>query len=319
MADPTPFKRSTLQLGPGTIVIGDIAVADPAPVKLYDSTGIELTPDRATKDLPSSLVGKAGIIFTDRIFRIAATPVGEVSQALVNILYPWRNLTGKIGGMIHDPDKDVPLYIHSTSGKLTTFGNSILTRPPELVLSTVETSFGQAEFSCLTPGDKTSKDPMLGIVAKPYDLGVHGTPLSGAVYTAKFGGLVIDSTVNGFRVNVEPEITPLEVDESGVLTWILRGLRVTARCTPTQLDEKAILDALGINRGRGMSAAGTDPLVITGTGLIKTVTLERAALTQGPLKWGSGELRAGELLFEANAKTDGSLFNIVVEDPPTDK
>ena len=303
------MKRTTLCLGPGTLVYG----ASPG-LKIFDASGITLDTDLATKDLPSSFLGKANTIQTDRLMKVAATPVGEVSQELLNLFYPWRNLAAAMGAQILDPNADTPLVIHSAAGQKTTLLNAALTKPPELALSTVETSFGQLEFTAITPGDGTSTDPLHTVGAAAYDLGAHATPLSGVAYTAQFGSLAILSTVDGFRVSVEPDLQALETDEDGVVSWALKGLKVSARCTPTQLNEQQILDALGINRGRGRSVAGAHALVITGAGGL-TVTLKRAALTKGPMKWGAGELRAGELLFEANADGDGSLYDVALSTP----
>jgi hypothetical protein len=139
--------------------------------------------------------------------------------------------------------------------------------------------------------------------------------LSGIPYTAAFGPLQINSTTEGFRVSVEPQLQPLSTDEDGVVTWMVKDVKVSARCTPTQLNEADILNALGLNRGRGKSVAGGAALVITGPGGL-VVTLKRAAVTRGPLKWGSGELRAGELLFIANPDANGDLYDVQLAPAP---
>ena len=298
------FLRDNLNLGPGSLVFGN------APgLVIYDSTGINLDTDLATKDLPSSLLGKAATLQTDRVAKVSATPVGELSQALLDLFFPWRNLLLATGKPIHTPGVDVPLVIHAMSGKRVKLLNAVLVKPPEMILSTVETSFGRLEFDAITPGDKTSTDPLYALDDLAYDLGAHDTPLSGVAYTAKCGALLINSTVNGFRVSVEPQLTAVQTDEAGTLTWFVSGVNVTARCTPTQLSELDILAALDINRGRGRPIGGADPLVISGPGGLE-VTLNRASLRKGPLKWGNTELRAGELEFTANAKPDGSLYDV---------
>ena len=45
------------------------------------------------------------------------------------------------------------------------------------------------------------------------------------------------------------------------------------------------------------------------------VTLKHAALVTGPIRWGTTQLRAGELGFVANIAADGQLFKVEYTDP----
>lgn len=297
-------NRQSIIRGPGTVTFGG--------VKIFDADGIIAEIDSATGDVPSSIAGKLDTIKTDQVGKVSLTPVGNLSQELLDVLFPSWIRTPVIGKSVFGAS-DSPLVVSSKAGTKVTFACAALTKCPDLLLSTVKTAFGQAEFTALVPNGAFPDDgasPLYAVEAAAYADGVPPrTGLTGHRYTAAFGDLAIPDTKEGWTVTVEPQVEAVPTDGQGTIDYTLTGVNVTAKCTPLGLTEAQILAALPVLRGRGASIAGAHDLVIASdTGL--SVTLRCAALVAGPLNWGATALRAGEIGFTANMAADGSLFTV---------
>ena len=303
--------RQSIVRGPGTVSYNG--------VKFFDASGITAELDSATQDIGSSISGKLDTIKTDQIGKISLTPVGNLSQALLNIFFPSYFKTPVIGQSIFG-STDVPLHISSRAGRKVSFLAAALTKCPELYLSPVKTAFGAIEFTALLANGKLATDAnsLFTEAAATY---ADGEPprdgLSGFHYTGTLGSgsgaLVIPDTVDGWTVTVEPQLEAVTTDSQGTIDYTLAGVNVTAKCTPLGLSEAQILGALPVLRGRGASMAGASDLVIASDGGL-IVTLKNATVVQGPLNWGTTTLRAGELGFTAHVDTtDGSLFDVELD------
>lgn len=301
--------RQSIIRGPGSVTFGGVT--------FYDASGITAEVDSSTSDVPSSMSGKLDTIKTDQVGRVSLTPVGNLSEALVAVLYPDWLKTPEIGRSVFG-SADAPLVVHSRAGQKLTFLAAALTKCPDILLSPVKTAFGQAEFTALLANGKlpTDANSFYAVAAAAYNLGEPPrTGLSGFHYAGTFGSLSIPDTVDGWTVSVEPSLDPVETDSQGTIDYTLGGVEVTARCTPLGLSESQILAALPVLSGRGASLAGANDLVIAATGGL-TVTLKKATLVTGPLNWGTTALRAGELGFTAHVDvTTGKLFDVEYTDP----
>lgn len=302
--------RQSIIRGPGTVTFGG--------VKFFDASGITAEIDSATQEVPSSIAGKLDTIKTDQTGKVTLTPVGNLSEALLGVLFPAWMQTPVIGTSLFGTT-DAPLVISSRAGTKLTFNAAALTKCPDLLLSPVKTAFGQAEFTALLPNGKLPDDAqtkLYTVAAADY---ADGEPpregLTGFHYAATFGSLSIPDTLDGWTVSFVLQLNPVTTDSQGTIDYTLGGIGVTAKCTPLGLTESQILAALPVLSGRGKSTAGADDLVITATGGL-SVTLKCASLVTGPLNWGATALRAGEIGFTANIDpTDGSLFEVAYTDP----
>jgi len=301
--------RQSIIRGPGTVTFGG--------VKFFDASGITAEIDSATQEVPSSIAGKLDTIKTDQSGKVTLTPVGNLSEALIGVLFPAWMQTPVIGTSLFGTT-DAPLVISSRAGTKLTFNAAALTKCPDLILSPVKTSFGQAEFTALLANGKlpTENGSFYAVAAQTYNLGEPSRQgLSGNHYTAAFGDLSIPDTLDGWTVGVALQTEPVTTDSQGTIDYTLTGVNVTARCTPLGLSEAQLLAALPALKGRGASLAGDDDLVISSDNGL-TVTLKCASLVTGPLNWGATALRAGEIGFTANIDpTDGSLFDVEYTDP----
>ena len=300
--------RQSIIRGPGAAVFGGVTI--------HDASGIVAEIDSATQDVPSSIAGKLDTIKTDQTASVRLTPVGTLSQALLDVLYPSWLRTPEIGRSLLGAT-DSPLLVHSRAGVKVTFSAAALTGCPELRLSPVQTSFGEAAFTALLANGKlpTEANALFAVANAAYNLDEPSRQgLSGNHYAATFGSLSIPDTLAGWTVGVELQTEAVTTDSQGTIDFTLTGVNVTARCTPLGLTEAQLLAALPAAKGRGASLAGADDLVISSTGGL-TVTLKCASLVTGPLNWGATALRAGEIGFTANPAANGALFDVACAEP----
>jgi len=302
--------RQSIIRGPGTVAFGG--------VKFFDASGITAEIDSATQEVPSSIAGKLDTIKTDQTGKVTLTPVGNLSEALLGVLFPAWMQTPVIGTSLFGTT-DAPLVISSRAGTKLTFAAAALTKCPDLLLSPVKTAFGQMEFTALLPNGKLPDDGTTKLYTVASAAYADGEPpregLTGFHYSGTYGQLVIPDTKDGWTVSFDLQLDPVTTDSQGTIDYTLGGIGVTAKCTPLGLTEDQILAALPVLRGRGASIAGANDLVIEATGGL-SVTLKCASLVTGPLNWGATALRAGEIGFTANIDpTDGSLFEVAYTDP----
>lgn len=297
--------RQSIIRGPGTVSFGGS--------KIHDSSGITADIESSTQDIPSSVAGKLDTIKADQIGRIALTPVGNITQALLDLFFPaW--MKSPIFGTSIMGETDKPLVVSSRAGTKVTFACAGLTKCPDLQLSPVKTAFGGVEFTAVVGNGKLPGETgaFYSVAAGEYDGGEPSREgLSGCHYTATFGDLTIPDTQDGWTVTPELQLDPVTSDSQGTIDYTLAGVTVRASCTPLGLSEADILAALPVGKGRGASLASDSDLVIAATGGL-TVTLKNAALVTGPIQWGAAQLRAGQIGFVANIGTDGTLFNVTM-------
>ncbi len=301
--------RQSIIRGPGTVTFGGATI--------FDASGIDAAIDSATFDVPSSISGKLDTIKTDQTGKVTLTPVGNLSEALVALLYPSWLQSPEIGRSLFGTS-DQPLVVASRAGQKVTFYAAAVTKFPDLNLSPIKTAFGSVEWTALLANGKlpTDANSFYAVSAATY---ADGEPprdgLTGYHYAGTFGALSIPDTVDGWTVSIDAQLDPVTTDSQGTIDYTLGGVNVTARCTPLGLTESQILAALPALSGRGASLAGANDLVIAATGGL-TVTLKKAALVTGPLQWGTTTLRAGELGFTANIDpSTGKLFEVAYTDP----
>lgn len=297
--------RQSIIRGPGTVSFGG--------VKIHDSSGITANIESSTQDIASSVAGKLDTIKTDQTGKISLTPVGNITQALLDLFFPsW--MKKPVFGTSIMGETDRPLVVSSRAGMKVTFACAGLTKCPELLLSPVKTAFGGIEFTAVVANGKLPGETgaFYSVAAAEYDGGEPSREgLSGCHYQATFGDLAIPDTQDGWTVTPELQLEPVGSDSQGTIDYTLSGVTVRASCTPLGLSEADILAALPAGKGRGASLASASDLVIAADGGL-SVTLKNAALVTGPIQWGASQLRAGQLGFVANIAADGTLFDVTL-------
>lgn len=297
--------RQSIIRGPGTVSFGG--------VKIHDSSGITANIESSTQDIESSVARKLNTIKTDQTGKISLTPVGNITQALLDLFFPaW--MKKPVFGTSIMGETDRPLVVSSRAGMKVTFACAGLTKCPELLLSPVKTAFGGIEFTAVVANGKLPGESgaFYSVASAEYDGGEPSREgLSGCHYQATFGELAIPDTQDGWTVTPGLQLEPVGSDSQGTIDYTLSGVTVRASCTPLGLSEADILAALPAGKGRGASLASASDLVIAADGGL-SVTLKNAALVTGPIQWGASQLRAGQLGFVANIAADGTLFDVTL-------
>lgn len=297
-------SRTSIVRGPGTVSYAGSAI--------FDADGIDAEIESSVSEIPSSISGSIASIKTDQVGRISFTPCGQLSAALLSLLYPYANPTV---GASACGTADRALTVHSLAGVKVTFPNAVLSKMPELRLSPVKTAFGAVEFAAAVALAKSPETAgsLYSVETAAYSSGAPDPDgITGAAYAGTFGDLAIADTLDGWTVTPEITLEPVAVDSIGTIDWTVGAVSCTATCTPVGLSESQILAALPINKARG-SILGGDDLVISGAGGLK-VTLKNASLVRGPLRWGTTDLRAGQIQFTAHRTftdgTPGPVFSV---------
>lgn len=286
-----PTSRTSILRGPGSVKFGDVVI--------HDADGITAEVETATKEIPSSISGTLDVIKTDQTGRVAFTPCGQMTDAILAALFPHQ--TPAIGSSLCGT-ADTPVEIHSLAGTKVKFFNSFLSKVPELNLSPVATAFGRAEITALLALGKgiTDPDSFYKVESTAYALGYPDpSALTGVKYTGTFGTMSIPDTKEGWKVAVELGTEIVDTDNDGSIDATLSSVTVRASCTPLGLTEAQILAALPTSLGKGASLRGSNDLVIAGRGGL-TVSLKNARMVIGPIQWGNATLRAGEVGFIAS-------------------
>ena len=293
-------SRKSIVRGPGAIQIGNVTI--------HDASGITCTEQSPIQDIPSSMVGQLDHIKTDQTLQVQATPCGSISPDIIKLLFPHQ--TPSIGASLMG-EVDTPLVIHSRAGVKVTIPCAALALPPQLILSPIATSFGQATwYGCVALAKgPTDTDSFHSVTNATYNLGEPSRAgLTGHHYTGLWNTLDIPDTEAGWTVEIVPTWTPVAVDSIGTIDWTLASIVARARCVPVGLSESAILAALAGTKARGSSISTAHDLTISSASGL-TVKLFGAGLETGPLRWGTTTLRAGELGFVANI-TGGQLYSV---------
>lgn len=304
------INRQNIIRGPGIIRLGD----NTAPwINPMDDWTAEV--DLKTFDLSTNLSGPFDIRKDDQVAKISFTPLDTPTWTQ---FYPEIFRHPDIGGSIFG-SADRPCLCHSKAGKLVTFHCAALTKPPDLILSANKARLGRAEITAImkngfTPAAENALYTISDAAMPAFAIDVGEVKTQAAVsaeWGAAFPTIITES---GWTITVEPDIEFVQIDDAGTVDGLLKSVRVTAKCTPVNLTETQILDAMKLQnypRGGSLQPAlgGANDLYIDYGG--NNFELYRAGLMRGPLQYGSVKLRAGELAWVGAFDSSlGSLFEV---------
>lgn len=296
------IARSSLIVGPARIVrgAGTVHVREPFTVDLVKNT------------FPIALDGYGAIDSRDEdmIVTCSFTPDGRWNSATRAFLWPWLNPT--IGS---DPftGSDVPTLIHDANSHLHTIKASAVTQMPSIFLSAAATMIGQATITGIRAsaadwGDADSLYTAAATGGTFTDSAFVPSDIKTQDYTGAWGsggsavtGFTSIKTEAGWTIDFETGIEFIKVDEIGTCKASLTNVGVLARCTPIGMTLADVLAAMDFQeatsaRGKSGNAQGAD-LVITGADSATIVTIESAKLVRAGFRFGSRQLRDGEIGF----------------------
>ena len=260
-------------------------------------------------------------------YRATITPDGRLDATIAAMLWPYGNPI--IGTGIFS-DTDAPLVIHgqlAAAVDLETFGAAALEEMPALKFSSVETAVGAATFLCLRKNnvDWDAANSLLTQADAGGSMADAGFAPSGIItqaYTAAWGaktGFTDIDTIDGFNVEFQIGYSDDSTDRHGLINRRLKTVSARVRCNPLGPTRQQILAALeiqGAGAGRGQSRqANAADLVITGDDGTDYFSLKNAILTDKVQRWGSEQLRIGDVAWIAtrtfSAGSPGALFEIL--------
>jgi hypothetical protein len=213
-----------------------------------------------------------------------------------------------------------PLTIQTQAGQLITFLNAAVVQMPEIIASTVNTAVGEVTFEAfLADGqDWSGTNSLYTQVSNPWPGDPSFNPaniLTGEI-TAVWGASApwnLFTTKTGWRINFGMTLTPVEVDNVGVVTRRYSGLDVTARATPLGIQESDLQAALylqgaGAGRGKSLASVGTD-LKLSAVANNFGVRIYSAAMKGGPEIFSNKLDRVGELTWIATRTFNSGVPN----------
>lgn len=291
-----PVSRTTILRGPAVVTFNGAT--------LYSKTDIELELGLETFLVDTSIHGKVDERVIQRVTRVRFTPDGQFESQ--SVIWPYGAMA--LGASVFT-GTDLPLVIKTVAGKTLTFAAAAITRMPSLLLGATRTMLGDIEFTCLGTDNEawTVADNLVEVGTAAFsDATFAPSSIVTQPYTGAWGSSPWNSisTQDGWTVDFDLQLAPVTTDADGLVDMTFQSLAVTARCRPLGITEADLVTALrlqgsGNARGRSLQLNSND-LVITGTGAV--ITVKSAQIKSGPMMFGSGALRIGELTWVATRK-----------------
>jgi hypothetical protein len=315
------MNRSDIKKTPGRLVFAGIS--------LYAKLGTAIEAKLISEMFPVGTDGHGELDQRQKeaYYRATITPDGRLDADIAAVLWPYGNPT--IGTGIFS-DADVPLVIHgqlAAAVDTETYGAAALEEMPALKFSSVETAIAAATFLCLRKNDTDWADANSLVTqadngGSMADAGFAPSGIITQPYTAAWGnkaGFTDLDTMAGFNVEFQVAYSDDMTDRHGMLNRRLKTVSARVRCDPIGPTRQQILAALeiqGNGAGRGVSRqANAADLVITGDDGTDYFALKNAILTDKVQRWGTEQLRIGDVAWIATrtfaAGAPGPLFEIL--------
>jgi hypothetical protein len=207
-----------------------------------------------------------------------------------------------------------------TANRRITLHNAAVVQMPPIILSAIQTVFGQMTFGCFLKNNAAWADAnSLYTVAKVALTDTPSDPddIPTVEYSCAFGAAPWDSFKSRGPVTITPSLATeaVSTDGKGNVGLKIAGLNVAATLSPEGFSQAQMLDLLAMQGGtvaRGKSRVRAD-LVVAGTGVHATVyngsprELPQTFQVTGPL--------AGELAIDGAFKSGSGFFRLATAAP----
>lgn len=299
------LARSSIIKGPGSVKLGSAF--------FYPKETVNVELVQRSFEINNIIHGPVDRRRDDRVVEVGFVPVGEVEN--LTTLYPHQN--PDIGASIYG-SSDTACEVHSKAGVKVTLHSAAIVRMPPLILSAAKTVFGSALIRAITKNNADPEDAasLYTIASSAWsDTSLATSAIKTQPFSAAWGAILASIiTEAGWTVTPEMRTKTQQIDEDGTVDEYLESVSIMAKCRPVNLTEANIWDAMKVQNdaaaARGSSMRSGSDLVIQSAGL--TVTIKDAQLVEGPLRYGTTELRAGEIGFVGHRSestgTFGNLF-----------
>jgi len=281
------LTRLSIIRGPAVIIY---TPAVGSPTTLFSKGDIQLRLANQTFDVATSLFGVVDKRTNQRSVEITFTPTGELTSANAAVLWPHgsKNPGDSLIGAGNPTIQIIP-----KTGYQYTFYGAVVTKQPQIMLSSTKTIVGAVTYTCIgQEGVLWSSAGSLYTQATA-NFGTYAFNPS-AIRTCPYSGawgtgpvLAVTDTKDGWTVDFNVAITPVEADAYGIVDYTVGDNVATASCTPLTISESVltpILNMQGTGADRGQSLLSGNDLAITPTNGTPTgsanVTLKNSSILQ---------------------------------------
>lgn len=256
----------------------------------------------------------------DMLGRLSITPDGAWTSAARAALYPYANTKrgASLGGQ-----GSIIIHCDDGSGNRYTGKAAVLTRMPQLLLSSRQTMMGPAEYTLIREDNKAPNEADSFIVrdtAVFADSALTVASLKTQAYTGAYGSSIVGiETEEGWTVDFALGVVLKRTDRWGTIDIRFDSLQVTASCVPVNIGVDDILEAIraagpvGWTAGQSMQAAG-QAFTLTGEDASVPVTLANAYAQRGQIRFGATDYRQGGISFVStrvlSAGANTALFTL---------
>lgn len=315
------LNRTTILRGPALLTWNGY--------EYYSKDDIQLKMDQKTFEIITSAHGKVDERIDDRMVELTFTPCGEWEADTKTGLFPGAST---VAGASWYGATDLPLVIKTLTGRQLTLHNTNISKIPSLMFSANKTLIGPVTMRALNI-NATEWDAAASMMTDAATTFTNFNNFStaaivtrgyNAAWAGKTGFTALDN-VDGFTVDFDLKLNPVEVDAWGVVDFTFDYLDVTLKCQPigpTVAEAMAALAGLqgtSAARGRSLNAGSADFVISTIAGTNPVVaaavafTLNSANLISANLNYGTKALRHGEFIWKATREFNaGALQPIFV-------
>ncbi len=311
------MDRTEIIKGPAVVIRGGHTY--------FTQDAISLKANKETYSVPSNILGSAAKRITSKSFTVSFVPQGLLDTAAS--YFPWG--IGDLGASIFG-QADVPLVIHTLSGRKLTFGASGNLGVKSVHLGADKAALGEIQFLCLGKLDTLDsvaesrwKVEEAQYASAAMDISKLKTPGYKATLTVGTGEDAVETEIEGlegFDITIDYEFDPDTVNAYGLVGQSLAGIGAYASFKPCNLTEAGILGLLGLE-GSDLQDIGDDLAIPAAVLVIApanaaakgiTATLYGVGAPEAEMQFGLKAKRAQGMRLDASPVLDTTfkLFTI---------
>lgn len=306
------INRTTLTLGPGHLLFGGSLAS-----KLYCSN-IAVTVNTTWANIMPGGFGRIDRRKVDETITIKCTPIGELSAAIVALLWPYGSTA--VGDSLFGAT-DTAMGIQTLGGQKFTFHCCAITKMPPLRVGAGLVPYGDFEITAILKlsTDRTNATALYTLAAASW----AGQPTASNVVmlpAAATWALGAPETIvpkAGWEVDFEMQADPQVSADFGTFDMRFRHIEARAKCLPIGYSEARLaeLKLQDTGNGIGSSTRVQADLTIAQANPGLTVVLKNASFDAMPMQFGDNLDRMGEVAWIARrdiASGYGALFSVGV-------
>ena len=305
---PTPLRNT----GPAIVTYNGVS--------WYFKSGLEYEVVASTSPIQTDAFGEIAKVFKDRMIKLSGTPVGVIRSGDIAGQMPFQ--PANIGASIFGAT-DTTLTVQTINdGQAITWTRGAIGKYAPMLLSATKGTIysGNMEFYCLMASTftLTGASAWNSITSAAFaDTTFDQSKVRMGQYVAAWGSTSPFNSMiaeEGFTFTPELSVKPLNVDNYGIIDYIVDSVTCSASFKAANLSEANVETMLAL-QGSGAMVPGAaigdggNSLIITGPHLV--ATMPGAAPFSSKTPFGKGKLRYGELKFASVTTFTSGVPNAV--------